>query len=162
MSGTEEVGVTFSGGGFSNNFPMPAYQKDAVSKYLSTVSSLPPSSTYNSSGRAYPDVAAFATNYQVVVGGSTKNVGGTSASTPTVSAIVSLLNDLRLKNGLSPLGFLNPLIYSTYVSVPQAFYDVTSGSNGYGACAGFKASKGWDPITGVGTPDYSVLKNLVV
>lgn len=36
----------------------------------------------SSTGRAYPDVAAQADNFQVVVGGSVVNVEGTSASSP--------------------------------------------------------------------------------
>lgn len=156
-----EVGVTFSGGGFSNYFSQPSYQTQAVKTFLSTSTDLPPASSFNSSGRAYPDISAFATNYQVVVHGITTSVGGTSASTPTVSAIVALLNDYRLSKGESSLGFLNPLIYQTFDTQPTAFYDVTSGSNDYKTCKGFTARSGWDPITGVGTPNYPILKKLI-
>lgn len=52
--------VIYSGGGFSNVFAMPSYQKAAIEHYMSTY---PPSysdGTYNTSGtsRAYPDIAA--------------------------------------------------------------------------------------------------------
>ena len=37
---------------------------------------------YSATGRGYPDVAARGNNYQVVVGGKTYHIGGTSASAP--------------------------------------------------------------------------------
>lgn len=48
-----------SGGGFSNFFPMPSWQKAAVSQYLSVAQDLPNPSFYNATGRAYPDVSAL-------------------------------------------------------------------------------------------------------
>merc|ERR1712072_1301686 len=87
---------------------------------------------YNISGRAYPDISAQATNFCVTPGGC--GVAGTSCASPTAAALFSLLNDLRLQNGQSTLGFLNPLIYEN----TDAFFDVTTGSN-YG-CA---LSNGW-------------------
>ena len=42
-----------------------------------------------------------------------ESVGGTSASSPTFAGIITLLNDARIAEGMPPLGFLNPLIYST-------------------------------------------------
>lgn len=50
--------------------------------------------------------------FQVVVGGRVESVGGTSASSPTFAAVVTLLNDFRIASGKPPLGFLNPLLYS--------------------------------------------------
>eukprot|EP01127_Copromyxa_protea_P024021 TRINITY_DN927_c0_g1_i1.p1 TRINITY_DN927_c0_g1~~TRINITY_DN927_c0_g1_i1.p1 ORF type:complete len:467 (+),score=139.64 TRINITY_DN927_c0_g1_i1:3-1403(+) len=44
-----------SGGGFSNLFPTPAYQKTLVTTYLKTASNLPPTSMFNTTGRyAHP------------------------------------------------------------------------------------------------------------
>jgi tripeptidyl-peptidase-1 len=34
------------------------------------------------------------------------------------------------------------------------FTDITDGSNPYEKCAGFTATTGWDPVTGLGTPLY--------
>jgi tripeptidyl-peptidase-1 len=63
-----EVAWSGSGGGFSNIFQQPAWQKNAVQTYLSkSGSNLPPSNLYNATGRAYPDVAAFSTGFSVVV-----------------------------------------------------------------------------------------------
>lgn len=86
-------------------------------------------------------------------------IAGTSCSTPAVSGIVGLLNDLRLQAGKPVLGFLNPLIYAN----PDAFNDVTTGSNqGCGFAAdGWPATTGWDAVTGVGTPNYEKLAAVV-
>merc|ERR1711907_783018 len=54
-------------------------------------------------------------------------VGGTSASTPSWGAIISLLNEecLSASGGSKTLGFVNPLFYQN----ADAFNDITKGSN---------------------------------
>ena len=84
-------------------------------------------------------------------------VAGTSAACPTFSAVIGLLNDLRAQTGKPPLGFLNPWIYK---NIP-AFNDITSGSNPGCGSDGFSAVKGWDPVTGVGTPDYAKMAKVL-
>ncbi|KAF6753083.1 subtilisin-like protein [Ephemerocybe angulata] len=164
-----EVGVSFSGGGFSRYFSQPTYQSTAVSGYLAHLGSQH-SDFYNPTGRAYPDLSAQANRFQVIIGGRLMSVGGTSASSPTVAGIFSLLNDYRLAQSLPPLGFLNPLIYSLSnqtrtttgndTSSP-GFNDIVSGSNPGCGTNGFAAVEGWDPITGLGTPDFGKLQDLV-
>ncbi|KAG5352408.1 hypothetical protein C0989_002439 [Termitomyces sp. Mn162] len=119
-----EVAVDFSGGGFSRYFAQPSYQSSAVATFLSSLGTTF-SGLYNATGRAYPDVSAQADNFRVIIGGTLHSVGGTSASSPTVAAIFSLLNDVRLAANKTSLGFINPLIYSH----PSAFNDIVSGSN---------------------------------
>ena len=131
--------------GFSNYFPRPAYQSVAVDNYFNKYgSNFPSSKLYNQTGRGIPDVAAVGVNFPIVVGGFTYGVDGTSCSSPTFSAIVALLNDLRLNAGKSPLGFLNPLIYQN----GAAFNDITTGNNPGCSTKGFYAAQAWDPITG--------------
>jgi len=84
-------------------------------------------------------------------------VDGTSCSTPTFSGIVSLLNDLRFTEGKSSLGFLNPLFYQN----PTMFNDITSGSNPGCGTNGFTAAVGWDPVTGLGTPNYTAMAAVI-
>ena len=148
------------GGGFSNDYNTPDYQVPTVQAYLKG-GETPATSYFNTSGRAYPDVSVFATNFEIVVGGSTESVDGTSCATPTFAGIVSLLNDIRLNAGKSTLGFLNPLLYQTLKG--EGFIDITAGANSGDIlfCPGFKAIKGWDPASGWGSPDFSVLRNLV-
>ncbi|KAJ7493198.1 peptidase S8/S53 domain-containing protein [Mycena galericulata] len=152
-----EVAVDFSGGGFSRYFAQPSYQTAAVSTFLSNLGTKF-SGLFNASGRAYPDVAAAAQGFQVVVSGRTESVAGTSCSSPTFAGVVTLLNDFRISEGKAPLGFLNPLFYSTATT---GFNDIVSGSNPGCGTAGFTAGKGWDPVTGLGTPDFLRLQALV-
>ncbi|KAI0331649.1 subtilisin-like protein [Cubamyces sp. BRFM 1775] len=152
-----EVAVDFSGGGFSNYFAQPSYQATAVSAFLKKLGRTN-AGLFNTTGRGYPDVAAQGENFQVVVGGRVGSVGGTSASSPTFAAVIALLNDFRLSRGKAPLGFLNPLIYSTGAA---GFNDITSGSNPGCGTNGFTAGAGWDPVTGLGTPDFGKLQALI-
>ncbi|KAM9842819.1 tripeptidyl-peptidase 1 [Aulostomus maculatus] len=158
---TYEVTDYISGGGFSNVFKMPDYQVAAVEGYLKTgAASLPPQSYFNTSGRAYPDIAALSDNYWVVSNRvPIPWVSGTSASTPVVGGMLSLINDQRLLKGLPALGFLNPRLYKLK---GQAIFDVTEGCHlgcldeqvqGQGFCA----APSWDPVTGWGTPNYPAL-----
>jgi tripeptidyl-peptidase-1 len=109
-------------------------------------------------GRAYPDVAAQAVNFQVVIGGQVEGLEGTSCASPTFAGVVALLNDYRLSLGKAPLGFLNPLIYG---SLSTGFNDITSGSNPSCGTNGFSSKAGWDPVTGLGTPNFGKLQALV-
>eukprot|EP00746_Dinoflagellata_sp_MGD_P081603 gnl/MRDRNA2_/MRDRNA2_32444_c0_seq1.p1 gnl/MRDRNA2_/MRDRNA2_32444_c0~~gnl/MRDRNA2_/MRDRNA2_32444_c0_seq1.p1 ORF type:complete len:568 (-),score=126.00 gnl/MRDRNA2_/MRDRNA2_32444_c0_seq1:65-1768(-) len=154
-----ERAIGLSSGGFSNYWPMPDYQKDAVSQYLQQ-SGLPPSSAYNASGRAFPDIAAQATLFPVTLtGGMTTIVSGTSCASPTAAGIISLLNDVRLQNGKSTLGFLNPFLYTS----ASDFNDITSGASTgcLGSIKGWPATKGWDAVTGIGTLNYEKLLQAV-
>ncbi|XP_056152046.1 tripeptidyl-peptidase 1 [Lampris incognitus] len=156
-----EVTDYISGGGFSNVFKMPEYQASAVNGYLKSVAaSLPPQTYFNTTGRAYPDMAALSDNYWVVTNRvPIPWVSGTSASTPVVGGMLSLINDRRLLKGLPVLGFLNPRLYKLK---GQALFDVTEGC--HLSCLdeqvqgkGFCAAPSWDPVTGWGTPNYPAL-----
>jgi tripeptidyl-peptidase-1 len=76
---------------------------------------------YNKSGRGYPDVAAVGLNILLYVDGGPAFVGGTSASAPIFSSIITLINEKRLAAGKSRVGFLNPTLYKN----PHAFTDVS-------------------------------------
>merc|ERR1712216_326182 len=156
----DEMVWSAGGGGFSDTFPMPAYQQTVVKAYLADkTADLPPASYFNASGRGYPDVAALGgqkTPY-CVNAGAFEGVAGTSASCPVVAGVFALLNDARLAAGKPALGFLNPFIYQN----AAAFNDVTSGKNNAGIGNGFTAIKGWDAATGMGTPNYEALVKAV-
>ncbi len=123
---TGESTDSISGGGFSDYWPQPAYQKAAVAYYLANAQQLPPTSNFNPTGRGYPDVAAQSEMFVVVQDGiPLPGVGGTSCASPTFTAVISLLNDARISKGKKPLGFLNPLIYSIAPANPNAFNDAT-------------------------------------
>ena len=88
-------------------------------------------------------------------------MGGTSASAPIFSAIVALLNTAQIELTGKPLGFLNPFLYQMYANKPSAFHDITIGDNkctenGCAAtCQGYECAPGWDPVSGLGTPNFA-------
>jgi tripeptidyl-peptidase-1 len=152
MSGTSgpEHAVEFfsSGGGFSRSFIAPSYQTAAIAQFFKVGTPMPPANSYNHTGRGTPDVSALGTGFQVFQDGKIQDVGGTSASTPTFSAIIALLNQARIQAKKSTLGFLNPWIYQSAASTPGAFFDVTQGSNPEGCCkVGFPCAVCWDTVS---------------
>ncbi|KAJ7591435.1 tripeptidyl peptidase A [Mycena floridula] len=151
----QETAVFFSGGGFSDRYPRPCYQDDAVKDFLKTLPKGLYKGLFNSSGRAIPDVAAQGRRFRVYASGKPISVSGTSASAPTFAAIIALVNDARLTNNQSTLGFLNPLLYQPRVAA--TFNDITTGSNPGCGTPGFNATKHWDPVTGLGTPNLKKL-----
>ena len=106
------------------------------------------------------DVAALATGIPMVLDGQFVVSGGTSASAPEFSGLISLINDRRLSAGLSPLGFLNTRLYQLAAShQSEAFYTMATGTSACtsaGTCCptstSFPAAEAWDPITGLGSP----------
>lgn len=151
------------GGGFSDTFAQPAYQAASVAAYLASGVKLPDADQYNATGRAYPDVSALAgvaNGYCVAAKGNFLKVGGTSAACPVFAGAVAMLNDALLTKGQQPMGYLNQWIYG--VAGPAGvFNDVTTGTNNAGVGNGFTATKGWDPATGFGTPNYPAMLALV-
>ena len=76
---------------------------------------------------------------------------------------MTLLNARRLKEGKSTLGFINPLLYAN----PDAFTDITIGDSSCSeqefCCpkAYYSAQTGWDPVSGLGTPNYVRLAEVI-
>ncbi|KAI6361932.1 hypothetical protein MCOR25_006355 [Pyricularia grisea] len=144
--------VIFSGGGFSNVFKMPDYQKSAIDDYYKD--NAPPygQERYNNSRtvRGYPDVSANGANFVTAVNGQFSLSYGTSASTPVFGSILTLINEKRIAAGKSPVGFVNPVLYNH----PEVLNDITNGKNPGCGTDGFSAVSGWDPVTGLGTPNY--------
>merc|ERR1712190_708952 len=166
LSGEEQATTQFgSGGGFSYDYDMPSYQSAAVKAYLAKDPKTG-SDKFATNGRGSPDVSLLGEQFEVYssgpFGGLEKlAVGGTSASTPSWGAIISLLNEecLAASGGSKTLGFVNPLLYQN----ADAFNDISKGSNAIGSNAGsgWKATAGWDAATGLGTPNFSKLQAVV-
>jgi len=162
LSGEEMATTQFgSGGGFSYDYDMPSYQATAVKAYLAK-NPKTGSGQYAQNGRASPDVALLGEKFAVIIGrDQTIAVGGTSASTPSWGAVISLLNEecLSASGGSKTLGFVNPLLYKN----SDAFTDITKGTNAIGnnAKSGWKCTEGWDAVTGLGTPKFTKLQEVV-
>jgi len=160
-------GIITTGGGFSTAIDQPAYQASAVAQYFNTVpaSRLPDPHMYNAKMRAYPDIAFAGERYVVVLDDGTgqfktEEVSGTSASSPALAGLLSLINEQRLAQGLGALGFLNPLLYRAATVAPQVFNDVTEGSNrctnAYCCQFGWPAAPGYDLSTGLGSINFGL------
>lgn len=141
-----------SGGGVSRFFPLPSYQANA---------NIPPAT--NPAGpvmRGVPDVsgdAASESGYRVLCDGQEfpdpskhlPGIGGTSAVAPLWAGLIALLaQSLGTK-----LGWIHPQLYALAPST-GAFHDITVGSNG-----DYSAAPGWDPCTGLGSPDGQKLRD---
>jgi subtilase family serine protease len=145
-----------SGGGLSGVFERPGYQ-DHVSGL--------------GAHRGVPDVAADASPHSgfpvVTAGGpggyTISGHGGTSASAPIWAGIVALANQYAGRR----LGFVNAALYRIAGSreYHSAFHDVTAGNNTVRfpprTVGGYDAAPGWDPVTGWGSPNASVLVPLL-
>ncbi|KAH9010010.1 subtilisin-like protein [Lactarius hengduanensis] len=148
-----EIAASFSGGGFSVLFPRPPYQSNFVPSFLRNLGNQY-HDFYNPGGRGVPDIALQATELPIVIKNVIREVSGTSCSAPIAAGIISLLNDYRISNGRSPLGFLNVLLYGICLG---GLNDITSGSNPGCNTDGFSAVPGWDPVTGLGSLDFERL-----
>jgi kumamolisin len=129
-----------TGGGISTQFAVPDWQHTA------TV----PIAPNGFAGRGVPDVAGDAdplTGYQVRVDGADQVLGGTSAVAPLWAALVARLNQ---QLG-APLGDPHRAFYQIGST---AFHDITVGNNG-----AYTAVAGWDPCTGLGSPNGQALLN---
>ena len=94
--------------------------------------------------------------------------GGTSFAAPMWAGYMALVNQQAVANGSSPLGFINPIIYTLGLgsSYGTDFHDITSGSNGYSAVTGYDLATGWGSPNGTGlinalagissSPDFTI------
>jgi subtilase family serine protease len=153
--------VNCSGGGFSQFFAKPRYQRGLVP----------------GSRRGVPDVA-----YNAGVAGGVLThlgvinellgldpadptvffiVGGTSAGTPQWAGLIAIADQISHHR----LGNVNPSLYGIArnpSAYRAAFHDITAGNNDVTEIGGgFDAGPGWDPVTGLGSPRASVLVPLL-
>jgi subtilase family serine protease len=139
-----------SGGGFSRFFKTPSYQQNLPATVESQLNNR----------RGVPDVSADAdpdTGLAIYLGRWTL-AGGTSAAAPQWAGIMAIADQMAGH----PLGFINPALYklaassSTYA---QDFFDITTGDNTNHSAnvIGYPATKGWDPDTGLGSPNAEKL-----
>jgi subtilase family serine protease len=143
-----------SGGGISLIYPIPTWQQ-GISMGLNQGSS---------SARNVPDVAMVADGIFVIDnnGVNETDIGGTSCAAPLWAGFMALVNQQAAADGLPPVGFINPAIYTigTGTTYAAAFHDITSGDNEtHFSPSRFTAVSGYDLCTGWGTPNGSGLIN---
>ncbi|HYV21382.1 MAG TPA: S53 family peptidase [Candidatus Bathyarchaeia archaeon] len=157
-----EVAWTFSGGGFSHMFAKQSWQN-----------TLPAGSTAIGTMRGVPDVAFQAsagTGALVYLSlppdgnGSNVNntgwydIGGTSLSSPQWGGLVAIAG--QIKGG--PLGPINAALYKIGANPTRYandFFDIATNNTNQGdpSIPGYPATTGWDPVTGLGTPNAANL-----
>lgn len=163
-----------SGGGFSQIFPEPNYQKHVVKNDPT-------------GGRAVPDIALVADPTTGMLIGITQDfgaagvhygeyrAGGTSLASPLMAGVQA-----DAQTGRYRIGFANPLIYSLARGEDNVYYDVTPQGdqgnvrsdfiNGLDASGGIRytvrtfnqdspltTGRGWDDVTGVGSVTASYI-----
>ena len=145
-----------SGGGISpDKIAIPSWQK------LSGV--INSSNKGSTTLRNGPDVSANANFTFYVCADQTtctaNEYGGTSFAAPMWAGYIALVNQQLKTNGFSDIGFINPYLYSFGVSSSYAtdFHDITSGKSG-----SYSAVKGYDLVTGWGSPNGAGLINALV
>ncbi|KAJ0163802.1 Tripeptidyl-peptidase sed4 [Colletotrichum tanaceti] len=171
-----------SGSGFSNYFKQAWYQEAAVNQYLQTGISPETKAYYqpfaNFSGRGFPDIAAHSATppFPIFVATKLVGTGGTSASAPLVAGLVGLLNDARIRTGQPAMGFLNPWLYKRgFKGLTDVSTGVAKGCDGtdlqakkplQGAgvipFASWNGTQGWDPVTGLGLPNFEEMKKIAM
>ena len=137
-----------TGGGVSDFFPLPAWQKNAK---------VPKSANPGGHvGRGVPNVSGDAdpnTGYQILVDGQQGSFGGTSAVAPLWAGLIARMNQQLGK----PVGYLNPVLYQLPAKA-GALRDIANGNNNVTAANGpYPARKGWDACCGLGSPVGSKL-----
>jgi len=163
------VAWTFSGGGFSQIFARPDWQN-----------TLPAGSTTIDAMRGVPDVAFQAsaatgglvylslppdgTASDVTCSGGVPcsagwwDIGGTSLATRQWAGLVAIADQI---NG-GGLGLINPGLYAigaNPIRYANDFFDIATGNSNktVSSIPGYPATTGWDPVTGLGTPNAANL-----
>lgn len=138
-----------TGGGISDFFPLPQYQKQLA---------MPANLATNFLGRGLPDMAAAGdpdTGYAVLVDGIWQIVGGTSAVAPLMAGLMARINSLTGQTH----GSINTKLY--HANADNGFNDITQGNNSVDGVTGYAASVGWDPVSGWGSPGGAGLLRLL-
>jgi hypothetical protein len=138
----------------------PNWQSAVVQEYFNKVSTTNFPTGF-SNRRGYPDISALGHKYFITLNQGFYTVSGTSASAPVVAGMISLVNAARVSRGQSTFGFINPWLYANAGAVVN---DISSGNNFCTAsttcCAqGYRASSGWDPVTGLGVINFQSFYN---
>jgi kumamolisin len=137
-----------SGGGISALFDQPPFQAGHR---------VPARFGKTKAGRGIPDVAAnasSATGYLIWADDTTPmSLGGTSAATPLWAGLIACLNEALGQR----VGYLTPLLYGRRAHRTGALLDIRTGNNQLLGRQGYRARRGWDPCTGLGSPQGTKL-----
>jgi xanthomonalisin len=149
--GSIETAWTKSSGG-----PLPSV---AIPSYQSGIAGVNGAS---STKRNVPDVSAMANDINLVFGGISDNVGGTSEATPLWAGFMALVNELAGNAGKPSVGFANPALYAIAAGSEYGanFHDVVSGCNPDKTGTSYCSGTGYDLVTGLGSPKNRLIYTL--
>jgi subtilase family serine protease len=147
--------------GWSGSAGMPSKNKVPIPAFQQLPGVATATNHASKTLRNIPDVAAESNTNQFscydgfCAGGN----GGTSYAAPLWAGFLALVNQQALTQGKPPAGFINPAVYAiaTGAGYASTFHDAKSGSNGQ-----YSAVKGYDLVTGWGSPDGVALINALV
>ncbi|MGC9940597.1 MAG: protease pro-enzyme activation domain-containing protein [Verrucomicrobiota bacterium] len=140
-------------GGISPTYSIPSFQTNIDM----------PARHGSQTMRDIPDVAMTADNVWVIYGGGQQAMfGGTSCASPLWAGFTSLVNEQATDNGLAPIGFIAPALYSIAAGINYntCFHDITTGNNTWSQSPDlFYATNNYDLCTGLGSPNGTNLIN---
>jgi subtilase family serine protease len=165
--GIREIGWIDAGGGFSHIFAKPSYQN-----------TLPAGSTPIGATRGVPDIAFQASagtgalvyitlppdGLSGLLCGANPcstgwfDIGGTSLSTPQWAGLAAIGAQIKGR-GLGPINGALYAIASNPAKYAADFFDVATNNTNQAdpSVPGYPATTGWDPVTGLGTPNAARL-----
>ena len=149
-SGAASGNITGSGGGISNIWPLPSWQKCTGA----TGACGPQASSYYKNVPDLASVASVESPPLMVYDGTLQETGGTSAASPTLAGTAALLQQQLTAAG-HPVTNWPVFFYSNYV---QYLNPITGGSNGRYVAQPWTATNpmGYSNVTGLGTPCLSL------
>lgn len=158
-SATEEIvwhndngSFSTTGGGVSNFFKQPSYQKGIVPTSITTTMATVPDIALHAGPSTYtnPTNINLGLHQSIIYKGSKTNVGGTSAVAPLVAAFLVCANIVDVN--------VLPYLYAVYKRNPSVYHNITFGNNGpYGGK--YYALPTYDCCTGLGSFDGIKLAN---
>eukprot|EP00762_Andalucia_godoyi_P004227 ANDGO_05490.mRNA.1 Tripeptidyl-peptidase 1 len=163
-------GQVDSAGGYSMFHMKPEYQWGFGHEYERFFRFRHPTMEHNVHrfNRQVPDLSITAQSYATVLFEGVQWTGGTGNSATVMASMLALMNDRLVKAGKPRVGFVNPFLYESARSFPEAFEDIRVGMNPQTRALGVRcfrsheAFEGWDPVSGLGSPNFDSLLSILV
>lgn len=158
LRATETTSIR-SGGGISSKFNLPIWQQGLTYSIDGRIGMVELTELPRLLGtRGVPDISAHFGPYGLYFGGNIIQLFGTSASTPILAGMVARF--------ISASGRRPPALNTIFYSNTSAFNDISGGNNDLaplpnGLYYGYAATPGWDPVTGLGSPNGQALYNVI-
>jgi subtilase family serine protease len=172
----------------NNASTQASWQSEMVTEYLDQMTSttfdsnaykatVPPASTYNAKGRAFPDIVAA--GYMLPIIGQVAELGAESGSSASAPIVAGALATLATETPKGYLGFVNPMLYKWKADSSRS--SVFNRVEGEGSWNNYRnrnmiwSGKGdahcphgmpwidtkWNPLSGLGSLNFGVMRSLL-